>query len=353
MGELVQEVLALPPERSLPAPAAGPALCMADANELERFGMSENRLPPGCEVRFRQHSLWRDYKWYVIGALLIVALQSALIATVLLQRRWRLRAEIEASHRRAELAHASRLALAGELTASIAHEINQPLGAILANAGVAERMVRRSYPNDDGLLRILGDIRRDDLRASDIIRRVRRLVTKHEINCEPADVNEIVEGVAVLLRNESSRREIAVEISLARDLPEVLADRVQLEQALVNLCVNAMDAMADTPADRRRLALRTRALADGGVELQVMDNGPGISAEQLPRLFDSFFTTKLHGMGLGLSIARSIIEAHGGTLKAENRGAGGAMFSFRLPGSPDVHTTPRELPAKVGTELSA
>jgi signal transduction histidine kinase len=113
--------------------------------------------------------------------------------------------------------------------------------------------------------------------------------------------------------------------------PEVLADRVQLEQALVNLCVNAMDAMADTSVDRRRLVLRTRGLAGGHIEIYVLDNGPGISEEQLPQLFNSFFTTKTHGMGLGLSIARSIIEAHGGMLTAENRPEGGASFHFDLP----------------------
>jgi len=352
MGELVHDVLSRPLGQVLPAPGVGPSSCMADANELKRFGMSENRLPPGCEVRFRAPSLWRDYKWYVVVALLVVALQSALIVAVLLQRRWRHRAEIEASHRRAELAQASRLALAGELTATIAHEINQPLGAILANAGAAERMLRGGAPNDGGLLNILGDIRKDDLRASEIISRVRGLVTRHEIDCEPVDVNPIVEGVVTLLGGEAARREIAVETVLAPGLPVVLADRVQLEQALVNLCVNAMDAMVNTPVQGRRLVLGTRGLADGRVEIFVIDHGPGISAEQLPRLFDSFFTTKADGMGLGLSIARSIVEGHGGTLKAENRRDGGAMFSFDLPARGENRPATDAAPAKTPSDMS-
>jgi len=326
---------------------------MADASKLERFGMSESRLPPGCDIRFRPASLWRDYHWYVIAALLVIALQSAMLAAFFWQRRERHRAEVEVGHRRAELAQASRLALAGELTASIAHEINQPLGAILANAGAAESMLRRGLATDNRLLQILEDIRKDNLRASEIIRRVRGLVTRHEIACEPVDINEIVEDVISMLHGEAARREVTVESALSPALPAVLADRVQLEQALVNLCVNAMDAMVDIPADRRRLLLRTRGLVDGRVEVHVIDKGPGISAEQLPRLFDSFFTTKAHGMGLGLSIVRSIVEAHGGTLRAENRNNGGAMFSFDLPVSGEDASAASAARKTASSDLSA
>jgi signal transduction histidine kinase len=351
-AELVLAALAAP-GGPLPPPERANSVCAADANALSRLGLDEERLPAGCDVRFRRPSLWRDYKRYVIGATLIVALQFALIAAFLWQRRGRHRAEIEVGHRRAELAKASRLALAGELTASIAHEINQPLGAILANAGAAESMLRLGSSNNVGLLQILGDIRKDDLRASEIIRRVRGLVTKREIECAPVDVNAIVEGVASLLRVDAARREVAIETGLAPALTEVLADRVQLEQALVNLCVNAMDAMSDAPVNRRCLVLRTRVLTDGRVEIDVMDNGPGITAEQLPRLFDSFFTTKTHGMGLGLSITRSIVEAHGGTLKAENRRRGGACFSFDLPAGRTDRSAAQAESAKTTTGLSA
>ena len=330
MGELVHQVLAAP---GAVHPAVPPlrSTCIADAREVERFDISESGLPAGCEVRFRQPSLWHDYRWYVVGTLLVVALQSAMLAAILWQRRARHRAEIEVAHRRAELIRSSRLALAGELTASIAHEINQPLGAILANAGAAESMLRRGTATDAGLLQILGDIRKDDLRASEIISRVRGLISGQGTKSERTELNDIVVSVAALLRAEALRREVAVESVLAPAPLEVLADRLQLEQVLVNLCVNAMDAMADSPVDRRRLVLRTRRLNPGRVAVDVIDQGPGFDAEQLPRLFESFFTTKTHGMGLGLSIARSIVEAHGGTLDAENRVEGGAMFSFDLP----------------------
>jgi signal transduction histidine kinase len=331
VGELVHEVLALPRGQPLPPVAVGTPNCIADANELQRFGISERRLPAGCEIRFARPSLWDEYRWYVVGALVVLLAQSALIVALVLQRRGRRKAEVDARDRRSELAQASRLALAGELTASIAHEINQPLGAILANASAAEAMLRRNATDTDELRAILADIRTSDQRASEIVRRVRSLVTTRQSNREPADVNAIVGEVLAMLRGEAQRRGVVVEPRLGSSLPAILADPVQLQQAVVNLCINAMDAMEDTDPARRRLGVRTLVLPGGAVEIAVTDHGPGILPEQLPRLFDSFFTTKAHGMGLGLSITRSIVEAHGGTLSARNRSEGGALFWMVLP----------------------
>lgn len=327
-GELVQTLLSDP---ATPASALRPltSTCVADARQLERFGMA-GRLPGDCEVRFAPPSLWRDYPWHVLAALAIVLAQSALIFALVLQRRMRRRAEEEIQRRRMELGQASRLAVAGELTATIAHEINQPLGAILANAGAAESLLRRGTPAADEMREIIGAIKQADLRASEIIQRVRALVSAQPTERRFVEVNEVVAETLTLIKGEASRRRIVIDTALGPGLPPVMADRIQLHQALVNLCVNAMDAMNDTHVDHRRIEVATTAV-DGGVEVTVSDSGSGIAPEHLRRLFDSFFTTKAQGTGLGLSIVRSIVEAHGGTLSAENRATGGATFRIVLP----------------------
>lgn len=334
MGELVHTLLSNP-DAPVPAPAAGKSTCMADANQLERFRMT-GRLPADCEVRFARPSLWREYRWHLLGTLAVVLGQSALIVALVLQHRRRRRAEDEARRRRGELAQASRLAMAGELTASIAHEINQPLGAILANAGAAETLLRRGAADSGEMREIIADIKQADLRASEIIRRVRALVTTRQVEPEAVDVNSVLAETLAFLSSEAARRGVVIASEFATALPEVLADRVQLQQAIVNLCINAMDAMVEVPAGRRRIDARTAAVADG-VEIVVGDCGAGIAPEQLPRLFESFFTTKPQGMGLGLSIVRSIVEAHGGRLAAENRSGGGALFRMVLPAHRQEH----------------
>ena len=331
MGELVHEVLSSRPAPVPPPVETEPPSCMADATQLARFGLDARLLPPGCDIRFVPPSLWREYRWYVLGALLVILAQAALIVGLVLQRRGRVKAEGEVRHQRIELAQASRLALAGELTASIAHEINQPLGAILANAGAAEALLRRDPAAADELREILADIRRADLRASEIIRRVRALVTVRQAEREPVHVNTLIREILAFLRGEAERRGVVVSTELASGLSALLVDRVQVQQAIVNLCINGMEAMADCTAGKRRLGVRTALLGDGGVEISVCDSGPGIPREHLPQLFDSFFTTKTHGTGLGLSITRSIVEAHDGTVSAENRNEGGALFRMTLP----------------------
>jgi signal transduction histidine kinase len=331
MGNLVHEVMSTRLASPLSILKADPSTCMADATQLERFGLSVGQLPPGCEVRFLPPSLWRDYRWHVFTALLVILIQSALIFALVLQRRRRVQAEGEVRERRAELGQASRLALAGELAASIAHEINQPLGAILANAGAAEALLRRDPAASSEMREILADIRKADLRASEIIRRVRSLITTRQAEREPVEVNAMVSDILTFLRGDAQRRGVVIDIELTPELPTLLVDRVQMQQAVINLCVNAMEAMSDCAAERRRLGVRTAATVKGNVEVTVTDSGPGILPEYLARMFDSFFTTKAHGMGLGLAITRSIVEAHEGTLSAENRSEGGALFRIVLP----------------------
>ncbi len=229
------------------------------------------------------------------------------------------------------LAHAARLAVAGELTASIAHEINQPLGAILSNADAAEMLLERPHPPLDEIRQILGDIRRDDQRASEVIQHLRALLRKRELEIHPLDLNDLITEVLRLASADGQRRRVHFVREFSANLPLVPGDRVHLQQVILNLLLNAMDAMADTPIPRRRVTLRTSPAAGGGVTVAVIDTGSGIDPERLSHIFDSFFTTKKEGMGLGLSIARSIIEAHHGSLTVANNADGGAIFSFTLP----------------------
>ena len=250
----------------------------------------------------------------------------------------RKQAELEAARQRADLAHAARLTIAGELTASVAHEINQPLGAILSNIETAEILLAKSlleskHPEIEEVQKILADIRQDDLRASEVMRRMRELLRKQELELKPIDLNAVTSSVLRLLETETRRRGVEIEEQLADTLPVVRGDVIHLQQVLLNLVLNGMEAMSESSESKRRLTIRTAYDGKGDVEVTVEDSGPGIPPERLPRLFGSFFTTKTHGMGLGLSIVRSIVEAHGGRIWAENNSSGGACFRFTLPGT--------------------
>jgi signal transduction histidine kinase len=249
------------------------------------------------------------------------------------------REHVASRRQRDELAHASRLAIVGELTATVAHEINQPLGAILSNADAAELLLERESPPLDDIRHILADIRRDGLRASGVISHVRKLVRKRELELETLDADELARGALELLDSEARRRRLFLELAPPPAPVFVLADRSLLGQVLINLLMNAMDAVgaaeaAGAPPEGAGRAPILLAVAPTGhreVEFRVVDAGIGIPAERLDRLFDSFYTSKDHGMGLGLSISRSIVEAHGGRIFASNNPAGGATFRFTLP----------------------
>jgi len=233
------------------------------------------------------------------------------------------------SHR---LAHASRLAAVGELAASIAHDINQPISAILSNVDAAEMLL--DADGDPGELReILQDIRRDDLRASEVIRHIRGLANKRETEFEAFDVNHLLSAVLRLVTPIARRRGMNVTAEYA-ELPLVRGDRIHVQQVLLNLIFNGMDAMNAAPKEMRSLKVATVARGKDQVEIRVTDHGHGIPAGHFEKIFESFFTTKREGMGLGLSIARSLVQAHGGRVWAENNPAGGATFRFTLPAVP-------------------
>ncbi len=240
----------------------------------------------------------------------------------------------EAEEARQQLARTSRLALLGEMTASIAHEVNQPLGAILSNADAAEMLLELPVPPLDEVRRILADIRRDDLRASAVIKRVRAFIGRQEMVRVPLDLNAVLRETLRLARHDAHRRGVTLSDEFTAGLPEVHADAVQVEQVVLNLLLNAMDAMRDTPVSTRRVVVRSSRKCRDTVAISVEDRGHGIPPGKLARVFDSFFTTRDDGMGLGLALARSIAEAHGGSLSAENNSASGATFHFILPLNP-------------------
>ncbi|HEX6851395.1 MAG TPA: ATP-binding protein [Candidatus Polarisedimenticolaceae bacterium] len=329
-GRTVNEVLDGTPPASFASSGVMPQALNVDWRQVRRWGIDERRIPADAVVHFRTPTFLEEHRWQVVVAAAVFAIQAGLIALLLAERRRRRSSEAARQKQRFELAHASRLAVAGELTASIAHEINQPLGAILSNADTAELLLDSGGDRRDDLRQILADIRRDDLRASEVIRRLRTFLAKHDVERRPFALDEAVRDVASLLQPEARRRRVALDVHPVPDGLALTGDRVQFQQVLMNLALNAMDAAADAAEDRRTVVITVEADA-GEVEVQVSDRGQGIAPEHLPRLFDSFFTTKRQGMGLGLAIARTLVEAHGGRIWAEHAPEGGAVFHVRLP----------------------
>jgi PAS domain S-box-containing protein len=236
---------------------------------------------------------------------------------------------------RLDLAHASRLAMVGELMASIAHEINQPLTSIIANAGAGLRWLDADARADQlaEFREVFVDIRDQGRQARSVIERLRTLAGKRPLERQPLDLNEVTSEILRLVGSDARRRRVALRAEFVPFLPPVSADRVCLQQVVLNLLLNAMDSMDEVAARQRLLTVRTRQL-EGAVELAVSDTGAGIPADRLPRLFDAFFTTKRDGLGLGLAIARSIVEAHGGRIWAEDHGGAGATFRLTIPPVP-------------------
>jgi PAS domain S-box-containing protein len=240
-------------------------------------------------------------------------------------------ADAEVTRYRADLGHLSRVAVMGELAASIAHELNQPLSGIISNASAGRRFIDRGDVDLNELRELLTDIIADGRRAGDVIRGIRSMVKKEQTARERVDLNDVIKNVLRLVSPDALLRSCELKTSLAQNLPRVEADPTQLQQVLLNLVMNAFEAMRDTPVSRREVVIATERSGDGTICTSVRDYGVGISDEVRERLFDHFFTTKREGLGMGLGIVRSIVEAHGGIVTAENVEGGGAQFRFTIP----------------------
>ena len=249
----------------------------------------------------------------------------------------RRKTEREAHLLRQEVAHVGRVSMMGQLASALAHGISQPLSAILRNAEAAELFMQSASPDLDEIRASLADIIKNDQRAGAVIDRMRALLKRHELEVIRLDVGDVIGDVVALMRADAVSRHVKLEVDTAGDLPPVRGDRVHLQQVLLNLILNGMDALNDATQDRR-VTVTARPNMERTVEIAVSDTGPGIAAGKLGNVFDPFFTTKPDGMGMGLPISRTIIEAHGGRLWAENNDGAGATFRFTL-------NTAKETPA--------
>ena len=243
----------------------------------------------------------------------------------------RKRAEFEAAQLRHQMTHAGRVTSLGELAGTLAHELNQPLGAIVSNAESARLFLDRVPPPLDRLRATVDDIARDGQRAGAVVHRVRMLLQKRPPDMRPLDVASLVEGVVGLSRPLALSRQTELTADVPSGLPRPNGDVVQIQQVLINLTLNAMDAVSEQPLHARHVTVRAASRDPSTVEFAVVDSGTGIPAEALPRIFDPFFTTKADNMGMGLAICRTIVESHGGDIRVENNPAGGATVRFTLP----------------------
>jgi PAS domain S-box-containing protein len=242
----------------------------------------------------------------------------------------RKRAEEALRQAQADLARVSRVTTIGELTASLAHEVNQPIAAAVTNANTCLRWLTRDEPDVEEARAAATRIVKDGTRAAEIIRRVRLLFQKGASQRELVDVNEAIREMIVLLRSETTRYNITIRMELAAGLPQIMGDRVQLQQVLMNLMVNSIDAMKEVDS-ARELAVKSQRTEQEEVLVSVSDTGVGLPPQQDGQIFSAFFTTKPHGTGMGLRISRSIVESHGGRLWAAGNSSRGASFSFTLP----------------------
>jgi len=262
---------------------------------------------------------------------LVLMQQLQLLGEVFAHALSRKQGELETQRLRQELTHIGRVSAMGELTASLAHELNQPLSAILSNAETVQELLAADVI-DLGVVRdIVKDIVADDKRAAAVIHRLRILLKKGDLEFVPLDVNEIVGEVAWLVKSDVLIRNVSMSLELAPDLPSVLGDRVQLQQVVLNLVLNGLEALRPPPAGPRVLVIRTARDNADAVRVAVEDSGTGIDEKDTDRIFQPLYTTKPEGLGMGLAIARTIVDAHGGRLAAANNDQGGATVHFTLP----------------------
>jgi signal transduction histidine kinase len=318
VAELGLQILRGVGPASLPIRELGAQVNVFDARQLRRWKLDEARLPPNSVINHREPSAWELYSWYIVGGLAVVVTQGALIVSLLLARARRWRAEAEARRQREELAHVLRVTTLGELTTSLAHEVSQPLGAILTNAQAARRLLNRGLSEVTEVGEALTDIAADAKRASQVIRRLHTLFRKERGESVAVDVNTLIKDVVDLLRADMLARRIDVRLAFGEGTPSVLGDPVLLEQVVLNVVVNAGEAISSTEEGPRAITIQTRRSQHDRLTIEIRDTGVGVKDAELERIFEHFVSTKPQGLGMGLAICRSIVTAHGGRIWATN-----------------------------------
>ena len=314
---------------SVRVPPHVPGQPIFDWRELQRWGIAESRLPAGSVVRYRSPSLWQEYRYTILGAMGALAIQALLIVGLLYQRRARQRAELDSRRNLALAADANRRQTMSALTNAIAHELGQPLSSMIHNAHALQKMIATDRATPETIGEILSDIRSEGIQATQIIDRHRTMLRSHQLDKKPIDLHEVISESLALVAHDMRARQIQPIVNLSSNPCIIRGDQVLLGQVLVNLVMNAMDAMAETPPARRRLTIRTEVRA-ADVEVTVRDTGTGLPADINGKLFAPFVTTKTNGLGIGLTIARTIVHAHEGTIDARNNPEGGATFIVTL-----------------------
>ena len=282
-------------------------------------------------IQFRDPRLWQRYTWLVIAAIIGLSLQSALIVGLLVQRKLRRKAEHQLHQQQRELLHLNRVATLGEFTGTLAHELRQPLTAILFNARAAQHLLSREPIERELVEESLAGVVQAEQRALEVIDRLRGHLRKTGSRQESLDLNEVVRDAIEIARGEFESRSVNVTFEPNSSLPAVMGDRIELQQVLLNVFLNACDAMGTVPRQSRGLKVRTSRNSEGWARVSVVDRGPGIAPESRKRVFQPFFTSKADGLGLGLAICRTIIDEHGGEICVDDHAGEGASVSFSLP----------------------
>ena len=303
-----------------------------DWREMQRWGISEGRLPPGSKIYFRDPTVWEQYRWQIALIASVILIQAALIIGLLYEHRRRRMAEAVSLQRMAELAHLNRVATAGELSASIAHEVKQPVTAMVAQSSAALRWLSQNTPNLSEVRAALEKISVAGNRAAQIVDNLRSMFRKETDARRPLNVNNLIRNVLVLTTHELQKNDISLQTAFSEGAaePKTLGDQAQLEQVFLNLVMNATEAMSASHSGPRILQVKTSISQADGVLITIADSGPGIDGKNIDKIFDAFYTTKPAGMGMGLSICRSIVESHGGRLWA-SRSDRGLIFHVAFP----------------------
>ena len=298
-----------------------------DWGQMQRWGISEKNLPPGSEILFRDPTVWEQYRAHILAVTTAILIQAALIFWLLYEHWRRQHAEILARNTMSELSHVNRMATAGQLSASIAHEVNQPLAGIVANAQAALRWLEKANVEEvrEGLKRIVSE----GHRASDIITNLRAMFKSDVQEKTLVDINKLALSVLALVRIDLQKHEIKLQTQLDDRIPQVLGNQVQLQQVISNLVVNAIESMGSSQT--RALRIKTELSQSNTVQVSIEDTGTGIKSSDVAQLFKPMFTTKARGMGMGLSICQSIIENHDGRIWVSPGTTGGSLFQFELP----------------------